>query len=149
MEISDVQAAALSSRMEVWMEAVKANVPCAFSHSFGLNMCIRRLFQSSHLQWARRAAFPKHSQCGHQGPWRWTHSGGGPYRAVIFDMGGVLIPSPGKVAAGELFGDWGGGGIGVGSGGWRVVRRDREEHLVSSVSRWVIFWLLNQILSTT
>nr|KAF6311522.1 acyl-CoA dehydrogenase family member 10 [Pipistrellus kuhlii] len=64
-------------------------------------MCIRRLFRSSHLQWAWRAAFLKHKQCGHQGPWRWTHSGGGPYRAVIFDMGGVLIPSPGKVAAGQ------------------------------------------------
>ncbi|XP_014320087.1 acyl-CoA dehydrogenase family member 10 isoform X3 [Myotis lucifugus] len=69
------------------------------SLSFGLNMCIRRLFRSSHLHWAWRAAFLKHSRCGHQGPWRWTHSGGGPYRAVIFDMGGVLIPSPGKVAA--------------------------------------------------
>lgn len=40
-------------------------------------------------------------------------------------MGGVLIPSPAKVAAGELlvlfhFGDWGGGGMGVrwGGGGW-------------------------------
>ncbi|XP_070256324.1 acyl-CoA dehydrogenase family member 10 isoform X2 [Myotis yumanensis] len=62
-------------------------------------MCLRRLFRSSHLHWAWRAAFLKHSRCGHQGPWRWTHSGGGPYRAVIFDMGGVLIPSPGKVAA--------------------------------------------------
>nr|XP_036870444.1 acyl-CoA dehydrogenase family member 10 isoform X2 [Manis javanica] len=56
-------------------------------------MCIRRLFQATHLQWAWRAA------CRHQGAWRWTHSGGGTYRAVIFDMGGVLIPSPGRVAA--------------------------------------------------
>ncbi|XP_036133214.1 acyl-CoA dehydrogenase family member 10 [Molossus molossus] len=62
-------------------------------------MWIRQLFQSSHLQWAWRAAFLKHKQCGHQGARRWTHSEGGPYRAVIFDMGGVLIPSPGKVAA--------------------------------------------------
>ncbi|XP_019589433.2 acyl-CoA dehydrogenase family member 10 isoform X2 [Rhinolophus sinicus] len=64
----------------------------------GRNMCIRRLFQSP-LQWARRAAFLKHNQCRHQGARRWTRSGGGPYRAVIFDMGGVLIPSPGTVAA--------------------------------------------------
>ncbi|KAM5311689.1 acyl-CoA dehydrogenase family member 10 isoform 1-T3 [Glossophaga mutica] len=63
-------------------------------------MRVGRLFQSSHLQWAWRAAFLKHSQCGPQGAWRWTHSGGGPYRAVIFDMGGVLIPSPGRLAAG-------------------------------------------------
>lgn len=26
-----------------------------------------------------------------------------PLRAVIFDMGGVLLPSPGRVVAGELF----------------------------------------------
>ncbi|XP_066226989.1 acyl-CoA dehydrogenase family member 10 isoform X2 [Saccopteryx leptura] len=62
-------------------------------------MCLRRLLQFSPLQRAWRAAFRKHGQCGHQGAWRWTHSGGGPYRAVIFDMGGVLIPSPGRVAA--------------------------------------------------
>ncbi|XP_045056966.1 acyl-CoA dehydrogenase family member 10 isoform X3 [Desmodus rotundus] len=63
-------------------------------------MHIGRLFQSSCLQWAWRAAFLKHNQCGPQGARRWTHSGGGPYRAVIFDMGGVLIPSPGRLAAG-------------------------------------------------
>lgn len=61
-------------------------------------MCIGRLLQSP-LQWARRAAFLKHNQCRHQGARRWIRSGGGPYRAVIFDMGGVLIPSPGTVAA--------------------------------------------------
>uniref|UniRef100_A0A8C0VTM3 Acyl-CoA dehydrogenase family member 10 n=1 Tax=Castor canadensis TaxID=51338 RepID=A0A8C0VTM3_CASCN len=62
-------------------------------------MCIRRLFQSSCLQWARRAAILGPIQCRHQGAHRWTHSGRGVYRAVIFDMGGVLIPSPGRVAA--------------------------------------------------
>ncbi|XP_004595440.2 acyl-CoA dehydrogenase family member 10 [Ochotona princeps] len=62
-------------------------------------MCIRRLLQSSHLQWARRAAFLKHAWSGHQGALRSTHSGGSAYKAVIFDMGGVLIPSPGSVAA--------------------------------------------------
>ncbi|XP_070372163.1 acyl-CoA dehydrogenase family member 10 isoform X3 [Equus asinus] len=64
-----------------------------------LSMCIRQLFQASHLQGAWRAAFLKHIQCRRQGARRWTHSGGGTYRAVIFDMGGVLIPSPGRVAA--------------------------------------------------
>uniref|UniRef100_A0A8C9JP99 Aminoglycoside phosphotransferase domain-containing protein n=1 Tax=Panthera tigris altaica TaxID=74533 RepID=A0A8C9JP99_PANTA len=62
-------------------------------------MYIRWLFQLSQLQQPRRAAFLKHIQCKHQGARHWTHSGGGPYRAVIFDMGGVLIPSPGREAA--------------------------------------------------
>nr|XP_020138518.1 acyl-CoA dehydrogenase family member 10 isoform X4 [Microcebus murinus] len=62
-------------------------------------MCIRRLLQSLSLQWAWRAAFLKHFQSRHQGTHRWTHFGGSTYRAVIFDMGGVLIPSPGRVAA--------------------------------------------------
>ncbi|XP_053446218.1 acyl-CoA dehydrogenase family member 10 isoform X2 [Nycticebus coucang] len=61
-------------------------------------MCIQRFFQSS-LQWAWRMTFLKHIQSGYQGTCRWTHFGGSTYRAVIFDMGGVLIPSPGKVAA--------------------------------------------------
>ncbi|XP_042090566.2 acyl-CoA dehydrogenase family member 10-like isoform X5 [Ovis aries] len=65
-------------------------------------MCLRQLLQSSQLQRAWRAAFLKHIQGRHPGAWRWTHSGGGPYRAVIFDMGGVLLPSPGRVAAGPL-----------------------------------------------
>ncbi|XP_021554241.2 acyl-CoA dehydrogenase family member 10 [Neomonachus schauinslandi] len=62
-------------------------------------MCIRQLFQSSHLQCAWRVAFLKHIQGRHQPARRWAHSGGSTYRAVIFDMGGVLIPSPGRVAA--------------------------------------------------
>ncbi|XP_049721482.1 LOW QUALITY PROTEIN: acyl-CoA dehydrogenase family member 10 [Elephas maximus indicus] len=61
-------------------------------------MCLRRLFQSLHHQGVWRAAFLKHSQYRPQGARRWTRSGGGTYRAVIFDMGGVLIPSPGRVA---------------------------------------------------
>ncbi|XP_059749685.1 acyl-CoA dehydrogenase family member 10 isoform X4 [Balaenoptera ricei] len=68
-------------------------------YSLGPNMCLRRLLQSAQLQRAWRAVFVKHVQGRHQGAWRWTHSGGGTYRAVIFDMGGVLIPSPGRVAA--------------------------------------------------
>ncbi|XP_073917287.1 acyl-CoA dehydrogenase family member 10 isoform X4 [Castor canadensis] len=74
-------------------------VPEMVGLSLGLTMCIRRLFQSSCLQWARRAAILGPIQCRHQGAHRWTHSGRGVYRAVIFDMGGVLIPSPGRVAA--------------------------------------------------
>ncbi|KAM9746666.1 acyl-CoA dehydrogenase family member 10 isoform 3-T3 [Dama dama] len=65
-------------------------------------MCLRRLLQSSQLQRAWRAAFLKHVQGRCPGARRWTHSGGGPYRAVIFDMGGVLLPSPGSVATGPL-----------------------------------------------
>uniref|UniRef100_A0A4X1TV57 Acyl-CoA dehydrogenase family member 10 n=2 Tax=Sus scrofa TaxID=9823 RepID=A0A4X1TV57_PIG len=62
-------------------------------------MCIRWLLGSSQLQRAWRAASLKHLPYGHQGTRRWRHSGGSTYRAVIFDMGGVLIPSPGKMAA--------------------------------------------------
>ncbi|XP_005403227.1 PREDICTED: acyl-CoA dehydrogenase family member 10 isoform X1 [Chinchilla lanigera] len=62
-------------------------------------MYIGRLFRSSDLQWAWRAAFLRCIQSRRRGAHRWTHSGGSAYRAVIFDMGGVLIPSPGSVAA--------------------------------------------------
>uniref|UniRef100_A0A2K6SBQ3 Acyl-CoA dehydrogenase family member 10 n=1 Tax=Saimiri boliviensis boliviensis TaxID=39432 RepID=A0A2K6SBQ3_SAIBB len=62
-------------------------------------MCIRSCFQSSCLQWVWRTAFLKHTQLRHQVAHRWTHLGGSTYRAVIFNMGGVLIPSPGRVAA--------------------------------------------------
>ena len=91
----------LSARTEVDLEAVNANHVLFLLHSLGPNMCLRQLLQSSQLQRAWRAAFLKHVQGRHPGAWRWTHSGGGPYRAVIFDMGGVLLPSPGRVAAGE------------------------------------------------
>ncbi|XP_012878547.1 PREDICTED: acyl-CoA dehydrogenase family member 10 [Dipodomys ordii] len=62
-------------------------------------MYIRRLCWPSRLQCAWRAAVLRHVQCRQQGAHRWKHLGCGTYRAVIFDMGGVLIPSPGKVAA--------------------------------------------------
>ncbi|XP_060997899.1 acyl-CoA dehydrogenase family member 10-like [Dama dama] len=75
-----------------------SHVTGVFSLSLGPNMCLRRLLQSSQLQRAWRAAFLKHVQGRCPGARRWTHSGGGPYRAVIFDMGGVLLPSPGSVA---------------------------------------------------
>ncbi|XP_054952154.1 acyl-CoA dehydrogenase family member 10 isoform X4 [Pan paniscus] len=68
-------------------------------YSLSLTMCVRSCFQSPRLQWVWRTAFLKHTQRRHQGSHRWTHLGGSTYRAVIFDMGGVLIPSPGRVAA--------------------------------------------------
>ncbi|XP_021488839.1 acyl-CoA dehydrogenase family member 10 isoform X1 [Meriones unguiculatus] len=58
-----------------------------------------RLFQPSSLHWAWSTAALKHTLGRQQGAFRWTHSGGHSYRAVIFDMGGVLVPSPGTVAA--------------------------------------------------
>ncbi|XP_045152702.1 acyl-CoA dehydrogenase family member 10 isoform X2 [Echinops telfairi] len=61
-------------------------------------MCLLRLFQASNLQGAWRAALRKQGQSQPPGPHRWMHSGGSPFRAVIFDMGGVLIPSPGSLA---------------------------------------------------
>ncbi|XP_065760562.1 acyl-CoA dehydrogenase family member 10-like isoform X2 [Muntiacus reevesi] len=79
-----------------------SHVTGVFSLSLGPNMCLRRLLQSSQLQRAWRAAFLKHVQGRLPGAQRWTHSGGGPYRAVIFDMGGVLLPSPGSMATGPL-----------------------------------------------
>ncbi|XP_006894785.1 PREDICTED: acyl-CoA dehydrogenase family member 10 [Elephantulus edwardii] len=63
-------------------------------------MTLRRLCQSLLLQGAWRTTFLTHSWSRPWGARRWVHSrGGSTYRAVIFDMGGVLIPSPGKVAA--------------------------------------------------
>ncbi|XP_007529640.1 acyl-CoA dehydrogenase family member 10 isoform X2 [Erinaceus europaeus] len=62
-------------------------------------MYTRRLLQSSRFPWAWSTAPLSHTGFRHQHARRWTHSGGHTYRAVIFDMGGVLIPSPGKVAA--------------------------------------------------
>lgn len=103
LKVSRRAGGTLSARTEVDLEAVKANHVLFLLHSLGPNMCLRQLLQSSQLQRAWRAAFLKHIQGRHPGAWRWTHSGGGPYRAVIFDMGGVLLPSPGRVAAGELF----------------------------------------------
>ncbi|XP_050015071.1 acyl-CoA dehydrogenase family member 10 isoform X3 [Alexandromys fortis] len=62
-------------------------------------MSIRWLFQPSALHWAWRTAALRSTLGRQRGVLRWTHSGGHSYRAVIFDMGGVLIPSPGTVAA--------------------------------------------------
>ena len=135
---------ALSARTEVYLEAVKANHVLFLLHSLGPNMYLRQLLQSSQLQRTWRAAFLKHVQGRRPGARRWTHSGGGPYRAVIFDMGGVLLPSPGSVATGELFillHLW--RLVCVGVGERRVLRGD------DSVSQGVLFLLLNQISSNS
>lgn len=71
----------------------------ARSISLSLTMCTRRLLQFPLRRWAWGAAFLNRIQCGHRGARRWTHSRGSAYKVVIFDMGGVLIPSPGTVAA--------------------------------------------------
>ncbi|XP_029426479.1 acyl-CoA dehydrogenase family member 10 isoform X2 [Nannospalax galili] len=63
-------------------------------------MCIRRLLHPSSLHWAWRTTVLKGTWRRQQGTHCWKRSGGSTYRAVIFDMGGVLIPSPGTVAAG-------------------------------------------------
>lgn len=135
--------ATLSTRVEVCLEAVTANYVLCLLRSLGPNMCLRRLLQSAQLQRAWRAVFGKHGQGRHQGAWRWTHSGGGTYRAVIFDMGGVLIPSPGRVAAGELFillHLWRLWWVGVGER--RVVRGD------GSVFQWELYLLFIKFQAT-
>lgn len=122
---------------------MKANCVLCILHSLGLNMCIRWLLGSSQLQRAWRAASLKHLPYGHQGTRRWRHSGGSTYRAVIFDMGGVLIPSPGKMAAGELlilFDLW---SLEIWGVEKRVMRGDQEEHLGSTVTHRLLFLLLN------
>ncbi|XP_068937520.1 acyl-CoA dehydrogenase family member 10 isoform X2 [Petaurus breviceps papuanus] len=58
-------------------------------------MGFTRLFRCSPVPWAWRSAHMKPAQIWAQPPPRWKHS----YKAVIFDMGGVLIPSPSSVAA--------------------------------------------------
>ncbi|XP_036595031.1 acyl-CoA dehydrogenase family member 10 isoform X2 [Trichosurus vulpecula] len=57
-----------------------------------------RLFRCAPVPWAWRSARLKPTQIQAQHPPRWRRSGGS-YKAVIFDMGGVLIPSPSMVAA--------------------------------------------------
>ncbi|XP_040587633.1 acyl-CoA dehydrogenase family member 10 [Mesocricetus auratus] len=62
-------------------------------------MSVRKLFQLSALRETWKTAAMKSTPGRQQGVLRWTHSGGCSYRAVIFDMGGVLMPSPWTVAA--------------------------------------------------
>ncbi|XP_043834069.1 acyl-CoA dehydrogenase family member 10 isoform X2 [Dromiciops gliroides] len=57
------------------------------------------LFRYPPILWAWRTVRLKPAQTWAQQLLRWKHSEGGPYKAVIFDMGGVLIPSPSTVAA--------------------------------------------------
>ncbi|XP_049645281.1 acyl-CoA dehydrogenase family member 10 [Suncus etruscus] len=59
-------------------------------------MGLRRLLLPTPLRWASRATLLRAPECRTR---RWTRSASGQCRAVIFDMGGVLIPSPGRLAA--------------------------------------------------
>uniref|UniRef100_H3AVJ6 Acyl-CoA dehydrogenase family member 10 n=1 Tax=Latimeria chalumnae TaxID=7897 RepID=H3AVJ6_LATCH len=62
-------------------------------------MLVPRIFQPLHLRLVRAILTPCKQQCEMWGSLRWKHSGIQHYKAVIFDMGGVLLPSPYKVAA--------------------------------------------------
>nr|XP_051682775.1 acyl-CoA dehydrogenase family member 10 isoform X3 [Oryctolagus cuniculus] len=79
----------------IWIVTVHS----VYMYILSLTMCTRRLLQFPLRRWAWGAAFLNRIQCGHRGARRWTHSRGSAYKVVIFDMGGVLIPSPGTVAA--------------------------------------------------
>ncbi|XP_077164824.1 acyl-CoA dehydrogenase family member 10 isoform X2 [Paroedura picta] len=57
-------------------------------------MCLRKLFQTSYCHYARRARIFQHAYLT-----LGRHYASCPYQAVIFDMGGVLLPSPFKLAA--------------------------------------------------
>ncbi|XP_029427537.1 acyl-CoA dehydrogenase family member 10 isoform X2 [Rhinatrema bivittatum] len=57
-------------------------------------MHIARIFQVPHLRLTRLSIIVKHEQ----GLVRWRHSAASGYKAVIFDMGGVVLPSPYKMA---------------------------------------------------
>nr|XP_033809923.1 acyl-CoA dehydrogenase family member 10 isoform X2 [Geotrypetes seraphini] len=61
-------------------------------------MFVTRIFQDPFLRFIRLSLILKHEQCLSQNPIRWRHSTASGYKAVIFDMGGVLLPSPYKLA---------------------------------------------------
>ncbi|XP_067395613.1 acyl-CoA dehydrogenase family member 10 isoform X1 [Emydura macquarii macquarii] len=58
-----------------------------------------RFIQASYFQCARTSGIPKHVRYKPPSLVQWRHSGSCLYKAVIFDMGGVLLPSPYKIAA--------------------------------------------------
>ncbi|XP_030073655.1 acyl-CoA dehydrogenase family member 10 [Microcaecilia unicolor] len=61
-------------------------------------MFITRILQDPCLRVTRLSAILKLEQCLSRNPIRWRHSTASGYKAVIFDMGGVLLPSPYKLA---------------------------------------------------
>ncbi|XP_066465906.1 acyl-CoA dehydrogenase family member 10 isoform X2 [Tiliqua scincoides] len=60
-------------------------------------MCTGRFFQALCYHRVWRSQILQHAQCPHLRTWRNLASC--PYKAVIFDMGGVLLPSPYRLAA--------------------------------------------------
>ncbi|XP_042708386.2 acyl-CoA dehydrogenase family member 10 isoform X4 [Chrysemys picta bellii] len=61
-------------------------------------MGLRRFIQASYFQCARTSGILKHVRYKPPSLVQWRHSGSSVYKAVIFDMGGVLLPSPYRVA---------------------------------------------------
>ncbi|XP_048676886.2 acyl-CoA dehydrogenase family member 10 isoform X2 [Caretta caretta] len=61
-------------------------------------MGLRRFIQASYFQCARTSGILKHVRYKPPSLVQWRHSGSSLYKAVIFDMGGVLLPSPYRMA---------------------------------------------------
>nr|XP_042708386.1 acyl-CoA dehydrogenase family member 10 isoform X4 [Chrysemys picta bellii] len=61
-------------------------------------MGLRRFIQASYFQCARTSGILKHVRYKPPSLVQRRHSGSSLYKAVIFDMGGVLLPSPYRVA---------------------------------------------------
>ncbi|XP_075754847.1 acyl-CoA dehydrogenase family member 10 isoform X1 [Pelodiscus sinensis] len=61
-------------------------------------MGLRRFIQVSYFRCARTSGILKHVRYKPPSLVQWRHSGSCLYKAVIFDMGGVLLPSPYRVA---------------------------------------------------
>ncbi|XP_063820462.1 acyl-CoA dehydrogenase family member 10 isoform X2 [Pseudophryne corroboree] len=61
-------------------------------------MLITRVFQASYLRPSKAASVWRHCLFTQRSSIRWSHAASCAYKAVIFDMGGVLLPSPYKLA---------------------------------------------------
>ncbi|KAM4709179.1 acyl-CoA dehydrogenase family member 10 [Discoglossus pictus] len=61
-------------------------------------MLITRLLQVPYLCPTRAAAIWRHTHLHQRSSIRWSHAAACGYKAVIFDMGGVLLPSPYNLA---------------------------------------------------
>ncbi|XP_069070933.1 acyl-CoA dehydrogenase family member 10 [Pleurodeles waltl] len=61
-------------------------------------MYAARFFRASHLQLCRGSAILHHPKYAFGSTLRWSRAASLGYKAVIFDMGGVLLPSPYKMA---------------------------------------------------
>uniref|UniRef100_A0A8C0IUG8 Acyl-CoA dehydrogenase family member 10 n=1 Tax=Chelonoidis abingdonii TaxID=106734 RepID=A0A8C0IUG8_CHEAB len=67
-------------------------------HTEFCRMGLRRFIQASYFQCARTSGILKHVRYKPPSLVQWRYSGSSLYKAVIFDMGGVLLPSPYRVA---------------------------------------------------